>query len=118
MSLSYNSSNSSSTSSYFFKPYSAREIARIRSIYLRSGDGWIFLPNNRATASTLFTDKTVAEVLTGKHPPERKTHFSTLKVYEETPIFILVDIMEDVVELVARKILGILDLGGTDSEAL
>ena len=51
-------------------------------------------------------DKTVLEVLAGKHPPERKIHCSTLEAYEETPIFILIDITEDVVKLVTQKLLG------------
>ena len=42
-----------------------------------------------------------------KHPPERKTHCSTLEAYKETPIFILVDIMEDVSESATRKLSGI-----------
>ena len=39
-------------------------------------------------------------------------------MYNKTPIFILVDIMEDLVNLVARKILGISGTSGTDLEYL
>ena len=39
-------------------------------------------------------------------------------MYKETPIFILVNITEEAVELVARKILGGSVPGDTDSEAL
>ena len=39
-------------------------------------------------------------------------------MYDETTIFIPVDIMEDVVESVARTLLGSLGPGGTDPEAL
>ena len=53
-----------------------------------------------------------------KHPPERKTHCSTLEAYKETPIFILVDIMEDVSESATRKLSGITWTDGTYSEAL
>ena len=53
-----------------------------------------------------FIDKSVMEVLAGKRTPERKTHCSTLEVYYETPVFIPVDITEDAVESVARKLAG------------
>ena len=48
----------------------------------------------------------------------QKKNCSTLEVYNKTPIFIFVDITEDVVELVALKRLGSSVLGATDSEAL
>ena len=41
-----------------------------------------------------------------------------LEAYEAIPIFIPVDITDDVVESVARKCLGSPVPGGTDSEAL
>ena len=50
--------------------------------------------------------------------PERKPHFSTLESYEEMPIFIPVDIMDDMVKLVVRKLSGSAGIGGMDSEAL
>ena len=59
------------------------------------------LPQNRATDSMVFTDNTVAEVLAGKHPPERKPYCSALEAHKEMSIFVLVDIMEDMVESVA-----------------
>ena len=37
------------------------------------------LPNEQATDSMGFTEKTVAEVLTGKHPTEKKIHFLSYK---------------------------------------
>ena len=46
-----------------------------------------------ATERTGITDKTVAGIMAGEHPPERKTHFFTLEAYEETPIYILVVMM-------------------------
>ena len=39
-------------------------------------------------------------------------------MYNKTPIFILVDIMEDVVNLVARKLLGSSGTSGTDLKYL
>ena len=47
-----------------------------------------------------------------------KPHCSTLEVYKDTPISIPVYIMEDVVESVIRKLLGITGPRGTDSETL
>ena len=39
-------------------------------------------------------------------------------MYNKTPIFIPIDIMEDVVKFAARKFSGSLGPGGTDSEDL
>ena len=47
-----------------------------------------------------------------------KKNFSTLEVYDETPILVTVGITEYVVESVARKLSVILVPGVTDSEAL
>ena len=62
-------------------------------------------------------NESVTSVLVGKiHtkiPP-----CSTLEAYDEMPIFIPVEIMEDLVESIAPKLLGILVPGGTDLEAL
>ena len=80
--------------------------------------GGVFLPANRETEKMGVTDKTVVEILAGKNPTERKPHFYTLEVYAEITIYIPVDIMGDVVKLVARKLLGISGHGGTDLEAL
>ena len=41
-----------------------------------------------------------------------------LEAYDETPISIPVDIVEDVVKLVARKLMGSLGDRGMDSEAI
>ena len=41
-----------------------------------------------------------------------------LEVYNKMPIFIPVDIVEDMVKLVAQKLPGSLGHGSTDSEAL
>ena len=41
-----------------------------------------------------------------------------LEAYDETPISIPVDIAEDVVKLVARKLMGSLGDRGMDSEAI
>ena len=60
--------------------------------------GRVLLPDKRVTCSTGFTDKTVVEVLAVPDIPERKPYSSTLEMYEETQIFILMDIMEDIVK--------------------
>ena len=62
--------------------------------------------------------KNVALVLEGKHPHKKIPSCATLEMYDEIPIFIPVDIMEDAVELVAQKLLGDSIPGGTDLEAL
>ena len=51
--------------------------------------GEVLLPNKWVSDSMVFTKKNVAEVLAGKNIAERKPHFSTLEVYKETPVFIL-----------------------------
>ena len=53
-----------------------------------------------------------------KNPSKNVPSCATLETYEETPIFIPVDITEEAVELVARKIWGSSGLGVTDPEAL
>ena len=67
---------------------------------------------------TVIMDETVASVLAIKHPHESPPPRSTLEVYKKMPVFIPVDITEDVVELVARRLSGSLGHGGTESEAL
>ena len=54
----------------------------------------------------------------GKHPSKTIPSYPTLETYEETPILIPVDITEEAVESVARKLSGSSVPGGTDSEAL
>ena len=44
------------------------------------------LLDKRVTDSRGFTEKTVAEVLAGKHPPERQPRSYTLEAYKETPV--------------------------------
>ena len=63
-------------------------------------------------------NETVTLVLEGKIPSEIIPSCATLETYEETPIFIPVNITEEAVELVAQKLLGSFGPGGTDSEAL
>ena len=63
-------------------------------------------------------DKTIAEVLAGKNLAERKPHCYTLEAYEENTVFIPSDITEDMVDLVAWKLSGSAEPGGTDSEEL
>ena len=52
------------------------------------------------------------------HLSETIPSCATLDTYEETPIFVPVDITEEAVESVARKLSGGSGPGGTDSEAL
>ena len=59
-------------------------------------------------------NKTVASVLEGKNTRGIVFYCAMLEMYEEMPIFIPVDIMEEAVELVARKVLGSSSPRGTD----
>ena len=63
-------------------------------------------------------NETIIAVFEGKHPSKTIPTCATLETYEETPIFIPVDIMEEAVESVARKLLGSSGPGSTDSDAL
>ena len=63
-------------------------------------------------------NETVTLVLEGKIPSETIPSCATLETYEETHISIPVNITEEAVESVARKISGSSGPGGTDSEAL
>ena len=76
------------------------------------------LPDKWASDSAIFMDKTVAGVLVGKNPPEREPNCSTLEAYKETPVFIPMDITEDVVCFVAVKLLVHSGPSGMDSEDL
>ena len=75
-------------------------------------------PDELAEDCTGMIKETVISVLEGKHPSKITPSCATLETYEEMPIFIPVDIMEESVESVARKRLGSSGPGGTDSEAL
>ena len=59
-------------------------------------------------------NKTVASVLEGEHLSETVPSCAMLETYVETPIFITVDITEEAVESVARKLSGSSGPGGTD----
>ena len=63
------------------------------------------------------TEENFEMIMAGKHSPEKKC-CSLSELYDETPIFILVDIAEDVVELVAQELSRSLGPGGMDMEAL
>ena len=64
-----------------------------------------------------LTYETIADLLVGKYSPEKENHISTLRAYEETPIFIPVDISEDLLSW-SRKLLESAGPGGMDSEPL
>ena len=63
-------------------------------------------------------NETVASVLEGKHPHKKIPSCSTLDTYDEIPIFIPVEITEDAVKLVARKISGSSSPVDMDSESI
>ena len=72
-------------------------------------------PDELAEDHTGAIKKTVALVLEGKHPRERITSCATLETYEETLIFIPINITKEYIELVARKLSGSSGPVGTDS---
>ena len=75
-------------------------------------------PYKLAEDCTGTINDTVTLVLEIKHPIKTIPSCFMLETYEETPIFIPVDITEEAVELVVRKLSGSSVLGGTESEAL
>ncbi len=60
----------------------------------------------------------VAEALESKHQHARTPDASSLTKYPITPDFVDVDICEETVGTVARRLSGSAGLGGTDSHAL
>ena len=72
------------------------------------------MPSNK----TSITEETTTTFLAKKHSHGKILHSSTLEVYNEAPIFISVDIAEDVVKLATQKLSGSLAPGGIELEAL
>ena len=75
-------------------------------------------PYELAQDRTGTINETVTLGLEEKNLSKKILSCATLETYEDTPIFIPVKILEEAVELVARKILGSSGPGGTDSESL
>ena len=84
----------------------------VRFVYEREKGGF-FQPDELAEDRTGTINDTVASVLEGKHPSEKISSCAELKTYEETPIFIPIDITEEAIESVARKLSGSYGPGGT-----
>ena len=80
--------------------------------------GGVLQPEELAEDCTGMINKTVTSVLEGKHLSKTIPCCATLETYDETPIFIPVNITEEAVESVAHKLLGSSGPGGTESEAL
>ena len=78
----------------------------------------VLQPDKLASDKTVVINDTAVSVLAWKHTHTQNTACYKLDAYGKTPIFIFVDITEDVVKLVARKLVVSLGSGGTDSEAL
>jgi hypothetical protein len=64
------------------------------------------------------TGDTVAEVLESKHPSAKTPDVAVLTDYPHLPDFVELDITDEAMEKVARRLLGSAGLGGTDSHAL
>jgi len=75
--------------------------------------GGVFMPDEIDEK----TGDTVEEVLQSKHPDARNVDPSFLPEYEEIPDFVDLDITEEVVEKVARKLSGSGGLCGSDAQA-
>ena len=80
--------------------------------------GRVLQPDDLVLDETSVIDKTIAFVLAGGNPHEKIPTCSTVEAYDKTPVFISVGITEDVVKLVACKLLGGSSPGGTDLDAL
>ena len=75
-------------------------------------------PDELVSDRTGVINKTFAYLLTEKHTQENISSCSMLETYNETPIFIPVDIAEDAVKSVTQKLSGNYSPRVTDSEAL
>jgi hypothetical protein len=63
------------------------------------------------------TNEPIIDVLWSKHPDARVPDISVLEKYETLPDLVALDITEDTVEQVARRLSGSAGPGGTDSAA-
>jgi hypothetical protein len=86
----------------------------VRYLTDREEGGVLIVPNN--------TDKksgdSVAEALQSKNPDARIADVSQLPSYIETPDFVDLDITDEIVKKVARRLSGSAGVGGSDSHAL
>ena len=85
-------------------------------IFATGRRGGVYLTNGQLALGDLRT-KPPQIYWQEKHPSDRKPHSSTLEVYEETPVFIPVDIKEDVFKSVTQKLSGRAGPGCMDLEA-
>ena len=63
-------------------------------------------PEKLSTDKIGLIGETIASVLAGKYLHKKHLTRSMLEAYNETPIFIPMDIMENVVKLLAQKLSG------------
>ena len=64
------------------------------------------------------TGETIFDVLKSKHPAARVPEASEMEDYDILPDFVDVDITEDIVEQVARRLSGSAGPGGSDAQAI
>ena len=74
-----------------------KEIVRGHRICLLKGVGGSFITQKMSSEKTSVMEETVVMVMAEKHLPEPPPPCSTLDLYEKTPIFIPVDIADDVI---------------------
>ena len=80
----------------------------------RSTEGGVLLPNDLDAK----TNEPVIDVLKSKHPDARVPDVSTFEDYETLSDLVELDITEETVEQVARRLSGSAGPGGTDSAAV
>ena len=105
-------------SSNIFEPCSERKIVQSHTIRLLKKQNLSFATLLIGLGSYRHDQQDHQIGLEGKRPSETFPSCATLETYEETPIFISVDITEEAVELVTQNLLGSFGPGSTDSEAL
>ena len=89
----------------------------IQFVYEREKGG-VLQPEQLDEDKTGTINETVTSFLEVTQPRKTIPSCATLETYEQTPIFIPIDITEEAVELVTRKLSEISVPGGTDSESL
>ena len=80
--------------------------------------GGVLQPNGMVLDKPGIMEETVATVLVGKNLHRPPPPCSTLVLYDKMPIFIPMEITEDVVKSVAQKLSGSWGPGDTNLEAL
>jgi hypothetical protein len=84
--------------------------------WITEGEKGGFLLPNEVDAKT--GEYVIDVVLKSKHPDARILDASKLEDYEETPDFVDLDITEEVVKQIARRLFGSAGPGGSDAQSI